>query len=340
VIQCNPDLGDTIMAVKSMGQLGFADLAVAETGAGQTSLDEILQRVDWQSFARLLDGLRDRQSAGRPAYEGLVMFKALLLQALYGLSDRGLEEALKDRLSFRRFAGLSLSDAVPDHTALCRFRELLSASGLLERLFVELDRQLDVAGLILRKGTLLDATIIESTAARPPLGSDKSKAQDPEARFVRKAGHFRSFYGYKAHVAVDQGSGLVRKVITTPANVHDTHPADALVCGDERAVLADSAYRNRARVEALRQRGIRPWLIRRAGGNRPPLTDRMKKLNRMISIQRAAVETTFATWKRRMGLARIKYRGLAKATAQVLPQRHHLQHETMDETDTRLTQTR
>jgi IS5 family transposase len=306
------------MAVKRTGQMDFADLVVAESGAGQTSLDGIAERVDWMSFAALLAGLREPGSPGRPAYEGLVMFKALLLQALYGLSDRGLEEALKDRLSFRRFVGLSLSETVPDHTALCRFRDLLGRKGLLARLFAELDRQLDGAGLILRKGTLLDATIIETTAARPALGSDRSRAQDPEARFVVKKGHSRSFYGYKAHVAVDQGSGLVRKVITTPANVHDTHPADDLVCGDEKAVYADSAYMRKTRSKALRARGIKPRMIKRAGGNRPPLTDWTKKLNKLIARKRAPVETTFATWKRRMGLARIRYRGLAKATTQVL----------------------
>jgi transposase, IS5 family len=306
------------MAVKSTGQFGFADFAVAETGTAQTSLDAIGVRIDWPRLAKLLEGLRNRHSPGRPAYEGLVMFKALLLQALYGLSDRELEEALRDRLSFRRFVGLSLSESVPDHTVLCRFRGLLGQDGLLDRLFAELDRQLDQAGLILRKGTLLDATIIETTAARPPLGSDKAKAQDPEARFVRKAGHARSFYGYKAHVAVDQGSGVVRKVITTPANVHDTHPADALVCGDEKAVYGDSGYMRRARSQALRAMGIKPRLIKRTGGNRPPLTAWQLKLNKLIARRRAAVETTFATWKRRMGLTRIRYRGLAKATTQVL----------------------
>lgn len=306
------------MAVKNSGQFGFADFAVAQTGAGQTSLDDIDGRVDWSCFAGLLESLRDLHSPGRPAYEGLVMFKALLLQALYDLSERGLEEALNDRLSFRRFVGLSLSEAFPDHIVLCRFRDLLRRGGRLGRLFVELDRQLDKAGMILRKGTSLDATIIETTAARSPVGSDKSKAQDPDARFVIKKGHDRAFYGYKAHVAVDQGSGLVRKVITTPANVHDSNPADALVCGDEQAVYADSAYMQKARSQALRARGIKPQLIKRIGGNRPPLSVRQLKLNKLISKQRASVETTFATWKRRMGLARIKYRGLAKASAQIL----------------------
>jgi IS5 family transposase len=95
------------------------------------------------------------------------MFKTLLLQSLYGLSDAEMEEALGDRLSFRRFVGLSLEDAAPDHTTICRFRNLLVEQGLLEKPFAELDRQLDQAGLILRRGTMLDATVIESTAARP-----------------------------------------------------------------------------------------------------------------------------------------------------------------------------
>ena len=306
------------MAIRTIGQLDFAD-ALVSGGAGRVGhLDRLLELVDWQGFAARLAGLRDEAGAGRPAYPAVMMLKALLLQSLYGLSDSGLEEALADRLSFRRFVGLGLAEAVPDHTTLCRFRNQLANSGLLEQLFGELDRQLDRAGLILRRGSMLDATIIETIATRPPLGSDKAKAQDPDARFTLRKGKPRSFYGYKAHVAVDQGSGLVRKVLTTPANVHDSTVADELICGDERAVLADSAYRNMERVKRLRARGIKPRLIRRANKHHPVLPDRIKRLNGMISRQRAAVETTFATWKRRMGLARIRYRGIIKATAQVV----------------------
>lgn len=306
------------MAIRQHGQLSFVEaLMPSEWGSGGP-LDGLLERVDWRPFAGLLASLRDEAGAGRPAYDAVLMFKSLLLQSLYGLSDAGLEDALKDRLSFRRFIGVGLSDAVPDHTTLCRFRNQLAHSGVLDKLFGELNRQLDQAGLILRRGTMLDATIIETTATRPPLGSDKAKAQDPDARFTLRKGNPRSFYGYKAHVAVDQGSGLVRKVVTTPANVHETHMADALVCGDERMVLADSAYRNAERVTALRARGIKPRLIRRANKHHPVLPRRLQRLNHMISRQRAAVETTFATWKRRMGLAVIRYRGLVKATAQVL----------------------
>jgi IS5 family transposase len=252
------------------------------------------------------------------------MFKALLLQSLYGLSDAELEEALFDRLSFRRFVGLRLEESVPDHTTLCRFRGLLVEAGLLERLFGELDRQLDQAGLILRRGTMLDATVIETTAARPPRPSvedepaDFAAASDPDARFTRREGRAGSAYGYKAHVGVDEGSGLIRKLVTTPANVNDTVCADQLISGDERAVLADSAYHTHRREQALRECGIKPLLMRRANKHHPELPAKLKQLNALIASRRFAVETTFATFKRRMGLSAIRYRGLRKAHAQVL----------------------
>jgi IS5 family transposase len=125
-------------------------------------------------------------------------------------------------------------------------------------------------------------------------------------------------FGYKAHVGVDQGSGLIRSVLTTPANVNDTVPADALIRGDERAVLADAAYHTHAREAGLKARGIKPRLMRRANRHHPVLPPRLQRYNRLIGRQRAAVETTFATLKRRMGLGLIRYRGLAKATGQVM----------------------
>lgn len=310
------------MATKQTGQFSFVDAFLA-SGAGRNDrLDRLSALVKWYRFEKILSGLHDVGGPGRPAYPPLTMFKALLLQSLYGLSDAGLEEALADRLSFRRFVGLSLDREVPDHTTLCRFRNELAGAGRLDKLFAELDRQLDKAGLILRRGTMLDATIIETTAARPPLGGDGDDASgpafDPDAAFTRRQGKAGSSYGYKAHVGIDEGSGLIRKVVTTPANVNDTVVADLLICGDEGQVMADSAYHTHAREQALRAKGIKPRLMRRPNKHHPDLPPRLKRLNRLIARRRAAVETTFATWKRRMGLGLIRYRGLAKATAQVL----------------------
>jgi IS5 family transposase len=304
------------MAVKQSGQFSFVDALMPSAAGRGERLDRLSALVKWYRFEKILVKMRDAGSAGRPAYDPLVMFKALLLQSLYGLSDAELEEALFDRRSFRRFAGLSLDESVPDHTTLCRFRNKLTQAGLLERLFGELDRQLDQAGLILRRGTMLDATVIETNAARPPHGAPES-ACDPDAAFTRRQGKSGSSYGYKAHAGVDQGSGIIRRIIATPANVNDTVPADLLICGDERAVLADAAYHTHAREQALKDRGVKARLMRRPNKHHPELPPRLKRLNRLIARQRAAVETTFATLKRRMGLSVIRYRGLAKASAQI-----------------------
>jgi IS5 family transposase len=306
------------MAVKQSGQFSFVD-ALMPAGVGRNDrLDKLDGLIKWYRFEKVLARMREEGSSGRPAYGSLLMFKALLLQSLYGLSDSELEDALIDRLSFRRFVGLSLEEQVPDHTTLCRFRNRLNEAGLLEKLFGELDKQLDNAGLILRRGTMLDATVIETASARPSFGSPEAKPSDPDAGFTRRQGKSGSSYGYKAHVAVDEGSGLIRTVLTTPANINDTVPADLLICGDERSVMADAAYHTHAREHALKERGIKARLMRRPNKHHPDLSPRLKRLNHLIARRRAAVETTFATLKRRMGLGVIRYRGLAKAAAQVM----------------------
>lgn len=302
------------MSVKGTGQLGFGEVELGRR-AGSPALERVLELVDWSGFERSLAGLRD-EGPGRPGYRPLLLFRALLLQAWYGLSDAELEFRLGDSLAFGRFVGLSLSDEVPDHTTLCRFRNRLVGAQLLEKLFDELDRQLEEAGVVLKQGTMLDATLLKTGAAAKPPKGEISKV-DPDARLTARKGKPGTTFGYKAHVGVDQGSGLIRSVITTPANVNDTVPADALIRGDERAVLADAAYHTHRREAALKARGIKPRLARRPHKTHPVLPPRLKRYNNLIARQRAAVETTFATWKRRMGLTAIRYIGLTKAAAQV-----------------------
>ena len=147
------------MVDAKVGQFSLAD-ALVTSRKGADRLGRLSSVVKWYRFERVLKPLGKDGAVGRPAYPALLMFKAALLQRLYGLSDAELEEALYDRLSFRRFCALGLDEVVPDHTTLCRFRNHLVDAGLLEKLFFELDRQLDAAGLILRRGTMLDATII------------------------------------------------------------------------------------------------------------------------------------------------------------------------------------
>src|SRR6185295_15264339 len=147
------------------------------------------------------------------------LFKGLLLQQWYGLSDPGLEEALRDRASFRFFCGFSLGDAVPDETTFCRFRGALAARGLAEALFAEINRQLEAKGFIVRRGTLLDATLVRAAVQPPHPEEGRAGARDPEARWTVRDDPKKNTYGYKAHVAADQGSGLIRKALLTPANV-------------------------------------------------------------------------------------------------------------------------
>lgn len=303
------------MAVKRTGQASFIDAMLPGGLKGSGRLDRLDGLAKWYRFEKLLAGVRS-EGPGRAGYRPLLMFKALLLASLYGLSDAELEEALNDRLSFRRFVGLSLEDETPDHTTLCRFRLALIERGLLEKLFAELDRQLEKAGAILKRGTMLDATLIETgAAARPPRG--ETPPVDPQARLTARKGKPGSVFGYKAHVGVDEGSGLIRSVITTPANVNDTVVADALIRGDEQAVWADAAYDTHARRAKLAARGVKARIARRPHWTKGPLPPRLKRYNQLIARRRAAVETTFATFKRRMGLTTIRYVGLTKASAQV-----------------------
>jgi IS5 family transposase len=233
--------------------------------------------VKWYRFEKLLAGF-NHGGAGHPAWPALVLFKGLLLQSLYGLSERELEEALADRLSFRRFAGLGLEETIPDHTVFNRFRNALIAQGLEKKLFDELDRQLEKAGVILKRGTMLDATLIEAVS-RP--GTAERVSRDPDARHGGKGGFT---FGYKAHVGVDEGSGIIRSETTTPANVTDTVPADGLIRGDENGLGRRPITAPRAAAGCRRQSPYRP-----AAQQTPPeLPPRLKRYNRLIARHRAA----------------------------------------------------
>jgi IS5 family transposase len=239
------------------------------------------------------------------------MLKALLLQQWYRLSDAELEEAINDRVSFRRFLGLSLEAACPDHTTLCRFRNRLADAGLSETLFGEFERQLEGRGLLLKRGTMIDATLV-ATPHRPASADGERPAADPDAALTARKGKAGTHYGYKLHAGVDHASRLIRRVLLTPANVNDTVPADRLVCGDEKAVYADKAYARRSRSAWLKAQGIKARIMHKGWGGGPPLSSWQKRHNALIAPIRAQVEGVFATLKRWMGLARVRYRGLFK----------------------------
>jgi IS5 family transposase len=290
------------------GQLSLAEALIGRRLGSNARLERIDELMRWYRFEKLLAPLH-AAPVGRPAYPPLVMFKALLLQQWYGLSDADLEEALADRLSFRRFLGLGLEGAIPDHTTLCRFRNDVAAAGLAERLFAEVNRQLEKLGLILKQGTLIDATLVQ--AAVRPSGSAEHPS-DPDAAFGRPSGGDGANFGFKAHLAVDRGSQLVRAVELTPANVNETVVADRLVLGDEKAVYADQAYDTKARRAALRKRGIKDRIMHRPNKHHRLLSPWAARRNRLIAHIRGRIEGIFGLLKRSYGYRRARYLGLSR----------------------------
>jgi len=294
------------------GQLGFGDGWISAKVGRNASLERLSVEVKWYRFEKLLAKFRpDGGGAGRPPFAPLLMLKALLLQQWYGLSDADLEEAINDRVSFRKFLGLSLEAASPDHTTLCRFRNRLAEAGLAAPLFAEFERQLDQRGLLLKRGTMIDASLIE-TPYRPPSEDGRRASIETEAATTSRKGRRGTHFGYKLHIGTDADSRLIRRVLVTPANVNDTVPADQLVCGDERAVYADKGYAKRARSAGLRARGIKPRIMHKTWGGGPGLTRWQQRHNKLIGPIRAQVEGVFATIKRWLHFACVRYRGLAK----------------------------
>jgi IS5 family transposase len=277
-------------------------------------LDRVLELVDWAGLERQLAHIH-AAPVGRPGYGPMVLFRCLLLQQWYGLSDPGLEEALADRLSFRRFVGLALDDAVPDHSTLSRFRTALAGRRLEQALLAELDRQFAAKGLVLERGTLADATLVAADARRPRKGEPEAQRSDPDAAWnaMPDAG---PLFGYKAHLAVDQGSGLVRRAILTPANVSDRTPAPALIQGDEAAFYADRGYDGCWLRDRLAERGVADRVMR-PDYRRRRLTPDERARNRAIAPVRAQVERTFAILKRWYGYTRVRYRNLARNSLQL-----------------------
>jgi IS5 family transposase len=277
-------------------------------------LERIAGLIDWAPLERLVAPLRSGEM-GRPPYDPLIMLKGLLLQQWYGLSDPGLEEALLDRVSFRRFCGFALDAETPDETTFCRFRNALKEAGLGEALFKEVLRQLETAGFVLKKGTLIDATLIQSAVRAPPSGStppgeESRSPHDSDANWTRQGQARRLFFGYKAHIGVDQGSGLIRSRVLTPAKTYESEVADALVLGDEKAVYADKAYEKKTRRQALKARGVKDRIQHRRHKYQTELPHWQRVRNRLIGRVRSGVERTFSILKRRYGFVRMRYRGI------------------------------
>jgi transposase, IS5 family len=288
----------------------FTDLTVADLGGprARAFFDTCQRQIPFdQLAASVADVFKDDNPAGgRPHWPVVTMLKVLFIQKCFGLSDPMAEEMLKDRISFRRFVGLSFDDATPDHSTISTFRTRLRERGHGSTLF---DKTLEVLrgrGLVMNEGTLIDATIIEA-----PLGGkreDGSSTADPCATKTFK--HGRPYNGYRAHVATDANGIITYYVYDTAAESEHTH-FDHLARDEKRAVYADSGCRSKDRVERLEQRGVFAGIAHRRVKGQKELTAAQKAFNRMIAGIRAMVEHPFA-WIKRMTGGRTRYRGITR----------------------------
>lgn len=303
------------MAERINAEHGLIDAWTSGLGGPRTAalLERLDKAVAWKEIVGPITALPEYRGltagpggvsrGGRPAWPALTMLKCVLLAKWFGLSDPQLEECLKDRLSFRRFVGLSLTDATPDETTFVRFRARLREANLDRRLFDDTLRQLEERGLLVKDGTLVDATIIEQS--RGATREDGTSTRDPEAGFTKKGD--QRYHGYKGHIAADR-SAIVTDYRFTDASPHDSNFIDELTRDEKQMVVADSAYRSREREEALWARGVTCAIAFKRQRGQPDLPPPLKRLNTMIASVRAPVEHAFA-WMRNMGYRNVRYRG-------------------------------
>jgi IS5 family transposase len=304
-------------------QAGFLDAVTGELGGPKTAalLDRLHAAVDWNALAAPVRALPTytNPGPGRRPWDVVVMLKGLLLAKWFNLSDPSLEEMLKDRLSFRRFVGLSLEDDTPDETTFVKFRGRLREADLDEVLFERALQQLDDRGLVLQEGTLVDATILEASKGTKKTVADEdgtrtnTTTRDQDASFTKK--HGRTYLGYKMHVATDT-RGVIKQVIADTAKVHDSNHFEALI-GDELdgsgagAAYADSAYASKKHTALMERHQVHDGTIKRRTRGQAELPWYQQHINRLNAKVRAVVEHPFA-WIKQMGHRRVRYRGLRR----------------------------
>jgi IS5 family transposase len=289
-------------------QESFGDWALAQRTRRNEVLEKISALVDLSEAERRLEATYSE--LGRPGHRAAVLLRVMLLQHLYGLSDPQAEEQLGDRLSFQKFAGLRAGEAVPDETAICRFRQRMITAGLHEKLLDLLNEQLAAAGYLVRRTMLVDATLVESSRTRPDHQTALAgKAPDTDARYTRKAN--QRYYGYKAHVSADGDNQLVCRAKITAANVDDSLVFAELIDGPARAVYADKIYDNHKNKDWLAGHGIANGILKKAHKSRQ-LTAEEQARNGRRSRKRRLIERVFAHFKKWQHYRRVRYLGLLK----------------------------
>ena len=278
-------------------------------------LDEMQRVVPWAELIALIEPHYPKGKTGRPPMGIATMLRIHFLQQWFGLSDPAMEEALHDVPLYREFADLEgPMRRLPDESTILRFRHLLEEHGLAAPMFATVNRVLQAHGLTLKTGTVVDATLI----AAPSSTKNSTGERDPEMRQTKKGNNY--YFGMKAHIGADADSGLVHTVICTPANTSDVTQAEALLHGEEEIAFGDAGYQGaHKRPEAT----MKNWLVAMRPGKRRKLDPSnprdaiVNEIERLKASVRAKVEHPFRVIKRQFGFTKVRYRGLAKNTAQL-----------------------
>ncbi len=288
----------------------------------QTRKERFLAEIDrvtpWAALVADIEPYYPKQTGpGRPRRGLELMLRMYIAQQCFGLSDEGVEDAIYDSIAIRNFVGVDLNvEQAPDATTLLRFRRLLEDNELTKRVFATINNLLNMQGLILKEGTVVDATII----AAPSSTKNAEESRDPEMHQTKKGNEWH--FGMKAHIGVDAHSGAVHTLETTAANVADINVGHSLVHGQERLVFADAGYQGIDKRTNEIQNPNTVWHVAMRPGKRRLLSDKggeliSKVLERMKSKVRACVEHPFHIIKNIFGLKKVRYKGLAKNTAQL-----------------------
>ncbi len=306
------------MAWKILQQQTLADALMSEHDALK-ELDDINALINWKSIEQHLTQIHSK-TRGERAWPPLMMFKVLLLQSWYNLSDPATEKQLARDLLFRRFIDLSLSETVPDHSSIWRFRNGLQKQGLYEVLLSEINNQLVQRGLIIRSGevSIIDASVIQAQRNRPNKNKNDENTQDPEAGYNVKTasdGKRKTTYGFKAHMNVDE-DGFIKGHQMSAGNLHDSQVFESLLTGNEHQVYADSAYKSQAHDQFLASKKITNKVLERAYRNKT-LTEQQKEHNRYASQIRSVIERTFGVLKKYYGLGQARYLGIVRNSARI-----------------------
>ena len=302
---------------KQMTIFAFSDELMQVRTRKKAFLAQIERIVPWKEWLALIRPCYYKGERGNKPYPLETMLRLYLLQNLYDLSDEGTVAEAIDSRAFSDFCGIDSSNQVPDGDTLGRFRNLLVKNGLQEQLFAQVVAVLTERGLILKKGTIVDSTIISA----PPSTRNKAKKRDPEAHQVKKGNTWH--FGYKAHIGVDKDSGLVHTVEATPANVHDVVETSKLLTGEEEVVYGDSGYLGAGKREDAIVRNKSGRKIKYKINRRPSQVKKLsksgqhaaKKAEHAKSSVRAKVEHVFGVVKKQLRFRKTRYRGLEKQRA-------------------------